>query len=136
MKVGSWINDPKQMADLIAKHNSNKVKTLRSQRRRHPNIDPVVRLERALSQRGTSSSSNLPTEYNEPEGVTQTEGATFRLQEITANKLKELLKSYKGVKALGGDELDGYLMKTASRVILPVLLHIIKPIQQGRTVCI
>ena len=79
------------MADLFAKHYSSKVKTLQSQRRRQPNIDPVVRLERALSQKGTSSSSHLPTEYHEPESVTQTLGVTFRLQEIKANKLKEIL---------------------------------------------
>ena len=73
----------------------------------------------------------MPTEYHDPEGATQ--DATFRIQEVTANKLKELLKRYKGGKALGGDELDGYLMKTASRVILPALLHIINlSIKEGQ----
>ena len=103
----------------------NTTATLQSQRRRPPNIDPVVRLERALSQRGTSRASDLPTEYHEPEGVTQTQGATSSLQEITANKQKELLKRYKGGKAVGGDGLHCYLIKNASRVILPTLLHII-----------
>ena len=84
--------------------------------------------------RRTSSSSNWPTEYHEPEGVTQTLGTTFRLQEITANKLKELLKQYKGGgKALGEYELDGYIIKTASRGILPALLHIINlSIKEGQ----
>ena len=43
------------------------------------------------------------------------------------------MKRYKGGKALGGDELDGYLIKTASRVILPALLHIINlSIKEGQ----
>ena len=106
------------MADLFAKHYSDKVNTLQSQKRRPPNIDPVVRLGRALFQRGTSSASDLPPEYYELECVTLTQG-------FTANELKELLKPIKGGKALGGDELDCYLIKTASKVILLALLHII-----------
>ena len=98
LEDGSWIHNSKQMADLFAKHYSRKVKTLQSQRRKKPNIDLVVRLEKALSQRGMSNSRNLPTEYHEPECVTQTQGATFRLQEITVYKLKEFLKQYRGAK--------------------------------------
>ena len=51
LEDGYWVNNPKQMADLFAKHYTNKVKTLQSQRRRQQNIDPVVRLERPLSKR-------------------------------------------------------------------------------------
>ena len=78
LEDGSWVNNQKQMADIFAKHYNDKVKKLRSQKRRQPNIDPVVRLERALSQRETFSPSDLPPDH-EPEGATQTQNIPFRL---------------------------------------------------------
>ena len=49
----------------------------------------------------------------------------MELQPISQIKMWKLLKRYRGGKALGGDSLDGHLIKTASKVLLPALTHIV-----------
>ena len=47
------------------------------------------------------------------------------LKPISQPKMRELLRKYGGGRALGGDSLDGHLIKTASKVLLPALTHLV-----------
>ena len=44
---------------------------------------------------------------------------------ISQLKMRKLFRKYGGGRALGGDSLDGHLIKTASKVLLPALTHLV-----------
>ena len=106
---GEVVSNPHKMAEVMASHYGDKVADLRTRRTAHPSKDPVQRLRDALSRR-------LPGRGGRE---------VMELQPVSRIKMWELLRRYKGGKALGGDSLDGHLIKTASKVLLPALTHIV-----------
>ena len=100
--------NPFQMAETMASHYEDKVVDLRSRRATNPKVDPILRLRGALDRR-------LPGRRDLEK---------MGLKPISQPKMRDILRKYGGGRALGGDSLDGHLIKTASRVLLPALTHL------------
>ena len=106
---GEVTSSPFNIADCLANHYSSKVEELSARRVPAPKVDPTKRLRNSLNKRQPERSIFPPMD----------------LVPITRNKMRNILRRYNGGRALGGDGLDGYILKTASRVLLPAITHVV-----------
>ena len=106
---GEVATSPSSIAECLANHYTSKVEELRARRVPVPKVDPIKRLRNSLNKRQPERSTFPP----------------MTLVPITRNKMRNILKRYNGGRALGGDSLDGYILKTASQVLLPAITHVV-----------
>ena len=109
LSQGEVVDSPFMMSETMADHFSNKVDQLRARRTLNPRVDPAQRLRAALDKR-------LPDRDTL---------SKMELKPVTPAQLKTIIKRLKGGRALGGDSISGCLLKSASKVLLPALTHLV-----------
>ena len=112
---GKILNNPKEMANQFAKIFSNKTKKIREKTSGNPTIDPKIRLQQYLNQRGVE----LPE---------------FKLKPIKIEKLRDIMKQkMKSKRSHGFDFIDSYSIKLAFPAIENVFLHLVNLSLKGST---
>ena len=114
---GDVTTNPFEMAECMASHYSSKVDEIRARKIPNPRIELAQRLRVALDRR-LSERNNL---------------TKMDLKPVSQTQLRNTIKRHKGGRALGGDSIDGFLLKTASRVLLPALTHLVNLSIKERT---
>ena len=104
--LGRPISNPSLVADRFNEYFIEKVKILRAETDNPPKVDPVSRLKSWL----TSSDKAPPT---------------FKLQPISIQKLRLLIKRMKGGRSFGIDNIDSFSLKLAAPLLEDALQHLV-----------